>query len=89
MNLWKNQSLLLLGSVASLASIPFVELNVVKPKKKKRRNLKVTKNQMEIKILGKIKHHGENTDQAKIQWDKNPEQTKTWEKKHRKIKHRK
>nr|WP_307926469.1 variable surface lipoprotein [Mycoplasmopsis bovis] len=31
----KKSKFLLLGSVASLASIPFVALNVVKPKKKK------------------------------------------------------
>nr|WP_307927634.1 variable surface lipoprotein [Mycoplasmopsis bovis] len=37
----KKSKFLLLGSVASLASIPFVALNVVKPKKK--RNLKLIK----------------------------------------------
>nr|WP_307917993.1 variable surface lipoprotein [Mycoplasmopsis bovis] len=32
----KKSKFLLLGSVASLASIPFVALNVVKPKKKRK-----------------------------------------------------
>nr|WP_307918354.1 hypothetical protein [Mycoplasmopsis bovis] len=42
---------------------------MVKPKKKKRRNLKVTKNQVEIKILKENKTPGENTEQGqKSRW---------------------
>ncbi len=48
----KKSKFLLLGSVASLASIPFVAVNVVKPKKK--RNQRKVKIQAKTQSLAKI-----------------------------------
>ncbi|QUE41274.1 variable surface lipoprotein [Mycoplasmopsis bovis] len=49
----KKSKFLLLGSVASLASIPFVAAKCGETKEEKNQT---DKNQVEIKTLGKIKH---------------------------------
>nr|WP_307926944.1 variable surface lipoprotein [Mycoplasmopsis bovis] len=68
----KKSKFLLLGSVASLASIPFVaRLNVVKPKKKI--NQSPTKIQVEIKTLEENKNPGEKHEKTQ-----NTEQKSRW-----------
>nr|WP_318032664.1 variable surface lipoprotein [Mycoplasmopsis bovis] len=76
----KKSKFLLLGSVASLASIPFVAAKCgetkeeKKPEEARQKTWRWRKPRLKTKtILGKIKHLGENTDQDKNPGgDKNP-----------------
>nr|WP_307928733.1 variable surface lipoprotein [Mycoplasmopsis bovis] len=65
----KKSKFLLLGSVASLASIPFVAAKCGETKEEEKKKPEaLTKNQVEIKTLEENKTPGEGTDQAKTRW---------------------